>query len=73
RFLPDSICVREAREVSSAFHATYSAVQKRYRYVIHNSTVPYPFLKKYVSEFGRPLDAERMHAAGQELLGKHDF
>ncbi|QDT92056.1 tRNA pseudouridine(38-40) synthase TruA [Gimesia algae] len=73
RFLPDSICVREAREVSADFHATYSAIQKRYRYVIHNSAVSYPFLKKYVSEFGRPLDSDRMHVAGQELLGKHDF
>lgn len=73
RFLPDSICVREAREVQPDFHATYSAVQKRYRYVIHNSAVPYPFLKRYVSEFGRPLDSDSMHIAGQELLGKHDF
>jgi len=73
RFLPDSICVREVVEVGEAFHATYSAVRKRYRYVIHNTGVGYPFLKRYVSEYGRPLDAEPMHAAGQYLLGKHDF
>ena len=65
--------VREVREVPPDFHATYSAIQKRYRYVIHNSAVPYPFLKKYVSEFGRPLDSDRMHVAGQQLLGQHDF
>lgn len=73
RFLPDSICVREVSEVDAAFHATYSAVQKRYRYLIHNTSVAYPFLKRYVSGFGRPLDEKRMHAAGQFLLGKHDF
>tara|TARA_R110002095_G_scaffold72899_1_gene62034 strand:+ start:921 stop:1724 length:804 start_codon:yes stop_codon:yes gene_type:complete len=73
RFLPDSICVREVEEVAESFHATYSAVQKRYRYVIHNTAVGYPFLKRYVSEFARPLDETRMHAAGQFLLGKHDF
>jgi len=73
RFLPDSICVREVSEVDALFHATYSAIQKRYRYVIHNSSIGYPFLKRYVSGFGRPLDEKRMHAAGQFLLGKHDF
>lgn len=73
RFLPDSISVREVSEVDAAFHATYSAVQKRYRYVIHNSSVRSPFLKRYVSEYGRPLDDRLMHAAGQCLLGKHDF
>lgn len=73
RFLPDSICVREVAEVDATFHATYSAVQKRYRYVIHNTAIAYPFLKRYVSEFGRPLEVERMHVAGQFLLGKHDF
>lgn len=73
RFLPDSICVREVAEVDTTFHATYSAVQKRYRYVIHNTAIAYPFLKRYVSRFGRPLEVERMHVAGQFLLGKHDF
>lgn len=73
RFLPDSICVRQAEEVAPDFHATYSAVRKRYRYVIHNTSTGYPFLKRYVSEFGRPLDAAQMHEAGQHLLGKHDF
>jgi len=73
RFLPDSICVRDVSEVDASFHATYSAIQKRYRYVIHNSSVGYPFLKRYVSGFGRPLDEKRMHTAGQFLLGKHDF
>lgn len=73
RFLPDSISVREVSEVDATFHATYSAVQKRYRYVIHNTAIAYPFLKRYVSEFGRPLNVEQMHAAGQLLLGKHDF
>ena len=73
RFLPDSISVRQVEEVDMDFHATYSAVQKRYRYLIHNSAVSYPFLKRYVCEFGRPLNAELMHEAGQMILGKHDF
>ena len=73
RFLPDSICVRGAEEVDAEFHATYSAVRKRYRYVIHNTSAGYPFLKRYVCEFGRPLDVEQMQIAGQFLLGKHDF
>ncbi len=73
RFLPESISVRDVTEVDADFHATYSAVQKRYRYVIHNTSIAYPFLKRYVSEYGRPLDADQMHVSGQLLLGKHDF
>ncbi|QDT96955.1 tRNA pseudouridine(38-40) synthase TruA [Gimesia aquarii] len=73
RFLPDSICIRKVDEVDAEFHATYSAVQKRYRYVIHNTAIVYPFLRRYVCEFGRPLNSDGMHTAGQYLLGMHDF
>lgn len=72
-YLPEDISVLSAADVSQAFHATYSAVRKRYRYVIHDGDVCPPFLKNYVQRSRYPLDAERMEEATQYLLGTHDF
>lgn len=73
RFLPDDVIIRDAQEVPLDFHATFSAVQKRYRYVIHNCRTHNPFLRDYVWHFHQDLDSTAMHVAGQELLGTHDF
>jgi tRNA pseudouridine38-40 synthase len=72
-FLPDDIVVREAAEAADDFHATYSAKRKRYRYVIHNSRVPDPFVRRYAWRIGTPLAAEAMDAAAGVLVGTHDF
>ncbi|MFM7056957.1 MAG: tRNA pseudouridine(38-40) synthase TruA [Planctomycetota bacterium] len=71
--LPDDIVIVEARDVSLQLHATFSAVRKRYRYVIHDRGVCPPFLKRYCAPSRFALDAPRMHDAAQELLGRHDF
>lgn len=73
KFLPDDIIVRDVNEVPPDFHATFSAVQKRYRYVIHNCVTHNPFLRNYVWHYHQDLDSAAMHAAGQRLLGTHDF
>ncbi len=72
-FLPPDIVVREAVEVPIDFHATYSAKQKRYRYVILGSAIEQPFVRKHAWRLGGSLDAQAMHTAGQVLVGKHDF
>ena len=72
-FLPDDIVVRDVAEVDPDFHATYSAKRKRYRYVIHNSRVQDPFLRRYAYHYHGQLDSAAMHAAAQVLLGTHDF
>jgi len=73
RFLPDDVVVRSVKEVPAEFHARYHATRKRYRYVILNSRVPDPFLRNYVNQIGKPLDAAAMHAAAQALVGTHDY
>ena len=73
RFLPDDIVVRDVSEVDLSFHATYSAKQKRYRYVILNSRIVLPFLRNYVTQHHRELDAARMQQAADRLIGTHDF
>lgn len=72
-FLPDDIVIRDVSEVPLDFHATYWAKSKRYRYVIQNSAVLFPFLRHYAWSFRADLDAAAMHAAAQVLLGTHDF
>jgi tRNA pseudouridine38-40 synthase len=71
--LPDDMAVLEAAETLPGFHAIRDAVRKRYRYVIHDSTVPDVFRRKYAWHYREKLDADAMHRAGQSLLGTHDF
>lgn len=73
RFLPHDIAVRSVAEVDPDFHATFSAVRKRYRYVIHNRRAPDPFVRRYAWHFGGRLDAAAMHEAAQVVVGTHDF
>lgn len=71
--LPPTISVRWAQEVDEEFHARFSATARRYRYIIYNSPIRTAILASRVTWFHYPLDAERMHTAAKELLGKHDF
>ena len=72
-FLPDDIVIVSAKEVSKSFHATYSAIRKRYRYVIHDGDVCPPFLKHFVHRSQNQLDVNCMAEAASFLLGTHDF
>lgn len=71
--LPDDISVRWAQPVADDFHARYSAFARRYRYLILNEPVRPAILGRHVTWQFRPLDAVRMHAAAQCLVGEHDF
>jgi tRNA pseudouridine38-40 synthase len=71
--LPSSIAVRWAQEVDANFHARYSALSRCYQYIIYNHPVRPAILAKHVTWYHAPLDAERMHQAGQHLLGENDF
>lgn len=71
--LPFDIAVHWAGNTSEDFHARFSAVYRRYRYVIYNSPVRPGIQRGQVSWTFRELDAERMHEAAQSLVGEHDF
>lgn len=71
--LPDDIAVQWAVEVPETFHARFSATARRYRYVILNRKLRTALLPKGISHYYHPLDAEKMHQAGQFLLGENDF
>lgn len=71
--LPEDIVVRDAVEVPSGFSARYDTVRKTYRYVIQNSPLRTPWLRKYVGWHRAPLDDRAMQTAADVLVGTHDF
>ncbi len=71
--LPPTIAVRWAQEVDTEFHARFSALSRRYRYVIYNSPIRSAILAARVTWYPYALDAEGMQAAAIHLLGEQDF
>ncbi|HJQ79347.1 MAG TPA: tRNA pseudouridine(38-40) synthase TruA [Lacipirellulaceae bacterium] len=71
--LPSDVAVVSLEDAPTDFHATRDAVAKRYRYQIHNGRTPSVFDRHYAWHYPQPLDAAAMHAAGQALVGRHDF
>lgn len=71
--LPKQVVILWAKPVSQAFHARFSAMRRRYRYVIYNRSVRPTFLAWRTSWDYRPLSEKAMAAAAQCLIGEHDF
>ena len=62
-----------ARPVEPEFHARYSAIRRRYRYMLLNHPVRTGLDHRRVGWFHAPLDVSAMQAAATALLGEHDF
>ncbi len=71
--MPRDIAVRWAKEVPDSFHARFTATARRYRYIIYNHAYRPAILSSGVSHYHGELDADKMHQAGQYLLGENDF
>lgn len=71
--LPDDISVNWVQPVADDFHARYSALSRSYRYVILNRLVRSALFRRRAWWLHQPIDAGRMHAAAQALVGEHDF
>lgn len=71
--LPPTISVAWAQEVDDEFHARFSALSRRYRYIILNSSTRSATLAGRTTWFHHALDAEKMHLGAQHLLGELDF
>jgi tRNA pseudouridine38-40 synthase len=72
-YLPDSVALLWAGQVSDEFNARFSATGREYRYVILNRPVRPALRARRVTHEYRPLDVERMQYAAQSLVGVHDF
>lgn len=73
QLLPPDVRVARIDSVADDFHARFSAKGKTYEYRIWNAEVADVFAAETHAHVARPLDAEAMHAAAQQLAGTHDF
>lgn len=73
RYLPDQIKVKWAQPVDQDFHARFSALSRRYRYIIYNAPFRPAILANGLTHIYEPLDEQKMHQAAQCLLGENDF
>lgn len=70
---PDPIAVLDCAEVAADFDARFAAVKRHYLYRIAVRRAPLALDKNRAWQVPVPLDADAMHAAAQQLTGKHDF
>lgn len=73
RFLPKDISVVWAQVMPQDFHSRFSAMARRYRYVIYSDEVRPAHLSEEVTWTYQSLDVEKMRAAARCLVGTHDF
>ena len=71
--MPDDVALRWIHPISDDFHARFSAVARRYRYVIFNSAQRSSVLAGKVTWHYHALNVERMKLAASYLVGLHDF
>jgi tRNA pseudouridine38-40 synthase len=71
--LPRDIVVRWAKSVDYGFHARFSALARRYRYVIYNNPIRPALLSHRVTWNYYALDVKAMQKAASYFLGEQDF
>jgi tRNA pseudouridine38-40 synthase len=72
RALPEDVQVFGVRQAEPGFDARFSAIWRRYVYRLTDA-VPDPILRNQVAAVRAPLDIPAINAAGDALLGLHDF
>ncbi|UAJ65251.1 tRNA pseudouridine(38-40) synthase TruA [Candidatus Schneideria nysicola] len=72
-YLPKDIAVVWVKEVSPYFHARFSAVARRYLYIIYNKKIRSAIFSNQFAYYPFFLKEKIMEKAGQCLLGENDF
>ncbi len=70
---PDPVAITACEVVADDWHARFSCIGRRYRYLIRNRRAPLTLTRGREWLVTRPLDADAMHRAAQALVGRHDF
>ncbi len=71
--LPKTIRVLWASEQCENFHARFSALSRRYLYLLYQRNVESAMLFGRATHERSPLDIEKMHEGAQYLPGEQDF
>jgi tRNA pseudouridine38-40 synthase len=70
---PHPVGVLSAEHVADDFEARFTAIKRHYLYRIVNRRADLALDLGHAWRVPKPLDADAMHRAAQQLLGKHDF
>ena len=70
---PQPIAVLTVQRAAPDFDARFSAIKRHYLYRIVNRRADLTLEQNRAWRVPRPLDAQAMHAAAQQLIGRHDF
>jgi tRNA pseudouridine38-40 synthase len=68
-----AIAVRDVALAPPGFDARFSAIWRRYRYTILNSSTPDPFLARTAWQVDKPLDRHALLLSCDPFIGQHDF
>jgi tRNA pseudouridine38-40 synthase len=71
--LPADVAIRWARPVDPDFHARFSAVDRRYRYLVVEGAIRPALWRARAGWSTHALDVDAMRAAADHLTGEHDF
>lgn len=72
--LPDDVALRHVQVAPEGFDARFSALSRRYRYLVCDDARAWdPLRRREVLFHPRPLDLDAMNAAAVSLLGERDF
>ena len=71
--LPSEITIRQAALAPRGTEPRFSAVRKRYRYLILRDPLRDPFWEGRALRFSHQLDIHKMRAEAALLVGTHDF
>lgn len=71
--LDKRVAIHWGSEMPKDFHARFSALDRSYRYTILNRATRPGYQAGTIGWERVLLDADRMHAAAQSLVGEHDF
>ena len=71
--LPDTVNIEKLEKTDDRFHSRFDAVRKKYRYRIRTGPHKNVFERRFVWQYGKPLDTEAMKKGAAYLAGRHDF
>jgi len=72
--LPDDIVILASAAVSPSWHARFSALWRRYRYLLYTAPQPNLFVQPFSWHYYHaPLDESQIQKALQPLVGKHNL
>ncbi|MFY7805279.1 MAG: tRNA pseudouridine(38-40) synthase TruA [Limnoraphis robusta] len=70
--LPSDVLIRASAQVDQRWHARFSALWRRYRYLVYTDSRPNLFVRPWSWHYYHaPLDENLMQAALNPLLGRH--